>query len=235
MGASPVTRVELAAEDHTPAGIDVGVILTGGKSSRMGVDKALMQLDGRTLVERLERVLRDAGARRVVAIGGNVEAILSLGIEAVIDHYPGEGPLGGLLTAADELQVASTMRVAVVACDLPLLRGATIRRLAQMIAPVPGLSDQPLAWSANPVPAVAVPVVDGIRQVHVLVMGADALTQLGAALIAGERSLQAAMDRVEVVEVAGVDPEELHDLDRPEDVDDYHRRFCAAEPDAPPY
>ncbi len=233
MGASPGSSPELDSNSGRRAGIDVGVILTGGKSSRMGTDKALLIIEGRTLVERLDQMLRGAGARRVVAIGGNIEAITRLGIEAVADHFPGEGPLGGLLTAADELRVGNPWRVGVIACDLPMLRAATLRRLAEALPGGSGGSGSPSMMSTAQGPVVAVPVIDGIRQVHVLVMTARALAEVGAALFDGERSLQRALGRVDVVDVAGEDPDELRDLDRPEDVDDYHQRSRAAVVDAP--
>ncbi|TML12241.1 MAG: hypothetical protein E6G39_12150 [Actinobacteria bacterium] len=77
----------------------MGAVLAGGSSSRMGRDKALIEVAGEPLVQRVARALTAAGAERVVVIGGDRRRIEALGLEVVADRFPGEGPLGGVLTA----------------------------------------------------------------------------------------------------------------------------------------
>ncbi len=79
----------------------VGAVLTGGSSRRMGRDKALVEISGRTLVEICVAALTDGGADEVVLVGGDASALGSVVPRArwVADLSPGEGPLGGLLTA----------------------------------------------------------------------------------------------------------------------------------------
>ncbi len=62
-----------------------GAILTGGRSSRMGRDKALIEIDGEAMVLIAQRALLDAGASQVVTIGGDAVALAALGL----DHGPG--------------------------------------------------------------------------------------------------------------------------------------------------
>src|SRR5258706_3748293 len=107
-----------------------GAVLTGGRSTRMGRDKALIAVDGVPLAVRAATVLRDAGASAVVAVGGDIDALEALGLDARPDLYPGEGPLGAILTAFD---AASTDLVVVLACDLPSVDPATVRRLLETI------------------------------------------------------------------------------------------------------
>src|SRR3954469_13656774 len=96
----------------------VGAVLCGGSSRRMGRDKAFAELHGRPLVLVAARALREAGRERLAAVGGDGAALAALGLEPVADDHPGEGPLGGLLTA---LRWATTPTVVVLSCDLVAL------------------------------------------------------------------------------------------------------------------
>ncbi len=95
-----------------------GLILAGGLSSRMGRDKALLTIDGETLLARSARVLRDAGAERVVVSGPRPGGIP--------DRYPRSGPLGGLASAAPSL---ADGRWLIVPVDMPRLHPGLLRSL----------------------------------------------------------------------------------------------------------
>src|SRR3954447_6439712 len=112
--------------DRHVLGPILGAVLVGGKSRRMGRDKALIEIDGRPLVERVADVLVASGCAPVVAIG---PAESSARIEHVDDLWPGAGPLGGVLTA---LSLASP--AIVVACDLPRLDVQTVNALSDAAA-----------------------------------------------------------------------------------------------------
>jgi molybdopterin-guanine dinucleotide biosynthesis protein A len=93
-----------------------GFILAGGESSRMGRDKALLELGGVPLVVRTARLVESvAGPPTVI---GNADAFRPLGLRAIEDDWPGSGPLGGIATA---LRASSAPWSLVVACDLPYL------------------------------------------------------------------------------------------------------------------
>lgn len=84
-----------------------GFVLAGGKSSRMGRDKALLDWHGRTLLEHMTGLLA-AVTTTVQVVGG----------DPLPDRILGRGPLGGILTA---LEVSETDANLVVAVDLPML------------------------------------------------------------------------------------------------------------------
>lgn len=92
----------------------------------MGRDKALLEVEGEAMVLRVANALRAAGCAPVFAVGGDRAGIEALGIEFVADQHPGEGPLGGVITALDTCQSPA---VVVVACDLPFLTADTVRSL----------------------------------------------------------------------------------------------------------
>lgn len=92
-----------------------GVVLAGGKSSRMGTDKALLLLDNQTLLERSVKKLQEIFAE--VVIVDNKEEKYSLpNVKEVSDIYKDCGPLGGIHAA---LTNSTYDRIFVVACDLP--------------------------------------------------------------------------------------------------------------------
>jgi molybdopterin-guanine dinucleotide biosynthesis protein A len=101
------------------------VVLAGGMSRRMGRDKALETIAGRTLLARaVDAVLEVTGD---VSIVGHRDAYLRYGVPVIADDYPGTGPLGGIATA---LRHARQEFVLVVACDLPLLSVPLLRAMA---------------------------------------------------------------------------------------------------------
>jgi molybdenum cofactor guanylyltransferase len=96
-----------------------GFILAGGESSRMGMDKGLLDIDGVPLIVRTARLV-DGVDRMVSAatVVGRPEAYQRIGLRAIADDWPGCGPLGGIATA---LRASDAEWNLIVACDLPYL------------------------------------------------------------------------------------------------------------------
>ena len=84
-----------------------GFVLAGGKGTRMGRDKALLEWRSGTLLEYMVDLLSSVTSKVQV-----------IGRHPLPDLFPGRGPLAGILTA---LQVSQTETNLVVAVDLPLL------------------------------------------------------------------------------------------------------------------
>jgi molybdopterin-guanine dinucleotide biosynthesis protein A len=94
----------------------------------MGRDKALVELDGVTMLDRVIEAVR-AEVRDVVIVG---RSIGSSGVEALPDDHRGPlGPLSGLVTALDRFQ----RPVLLFAADQPLLRTETVRRMVRIGGP----------------------------------------------------------------------------------------------------
>ena len=90
-------------------------IQAGGKSSRMGKDKALLDFGGKPLIRRVLSRL-DSLPQETLVTTNRPADYRFLNLPLVPDAIPGRGALGGLYTA---LKAASHPLVAVVACDMP--------------------------------------------------------------------------------------------------------------------
>lgn len=110
------------------------LILAGGKSRRMGRDKALLEFAGAPLIARvIERVQKICAEVIIVANDADAYARVLSGVEGgvrvVSDVYPGKGSLGGIFSG---LSAARAEYALAVACDLPFLNDALLRYLISL-------------------------------------------------------------------------------------------------------
>lgn len=103
------------------------VILVGGKSRRMGADKAFLEIEGIPLFERILNICRETFPR-VILVGDHAERFAGYGLPIHPDIYPGSA-LGGLYTG---IVRAGTPYVFVAACDLPFPSSTVARHLATL-------------------------------------------------------------------------------------------------------
>ncbi len=94
-----------------------GVILAGGKSSRMGTNKALLTLHGKTMIESVVGELRKVFPE-IIVVTNEPRFYLDLGVRVVTDIIPGFGPLSGIHAG---LTASSHKYSFVTACDLPFI------------------------------------------------------------------------------------------------------------------
>lgn len=114
-----------------------GIVIAGGKSSRMGQDKALLQVAGQTQLERCQQLLREVGCSEII-VSRNAEGY-------VRDQLPEAGPLGGLLSVLHNLQ-AVPQRLLVLPIDMPLLTAEALELLLEQ--------PQSAYFAASPLPCV---------------------------------------------------------------------------------
>ncbi len=106
-----------------------GLVLAGGKSRRMGRDKALLKFDGETQLSRAVKLLREQVDRVFVSTRAEQADEAERGrFEQVVDRYDDMGPVAGILSAMD---TNSEVAWLVLACDLPNIDDATIAYLVQ--------------------------------------------------------------------------------------------------------
>ena len=101
-----------------------GVIQAGGKSTRMGGEpKALMDLGGKRIIERVVEVLGSV-LPDVLIVTNTPELYAFLGLPLVPDVFPDHGSLGGIYTG---LKAAKGEAAFTVACDMPFLKSEVVR------------------------------------------------------------------------------------------------------------
>ncbi|MEC3966402.1 molybdenum cofactor guanylyltransferase [Flagellimonas halotolerans] len=98
-----------------------GIVLAGGKSTRMGKDKAFLMLDDKPFISHILETVKQC-AENVLIISNN-QKLDSLGVTRHADLIPCVGPIGGIYTG---LTHSNTEFNIVVACDTPLLNKETI-------------------------------------------------------------------------------------------------------------
>ena len=102
----------------SPVGPVLGCVVAGGRSSRMGRDKASLVLAGESLLARAVRAL--SGVCSSVVVSGSVAAT-ALGLPVLADAVPGLGPLGGIVTVLRFAKQEGAAWVMFLPVDMPLL------------------------------------------------------------------------------------------------------------------
>ncbi|MGH8306210.1 MAG: NTP transferase domain-containing protein, partial [Steroidobacteraceae bacterium] len=110
-----------------------GLVLTGGRSTRMGQDKAALPYQGRAQLERAMALLGPHVERAFVSVRPDQrDDPLRRGFEQITDTRENLGPAAGLLAAQERYPDSAWL---VLACDLPLLNEATLAHLLKARAP----------------------------------------------------------------------------------------------------
>ncbi|MDR6999426.1 molybdenum cofactor guanylyltransferase [Neobacillus niacini] len=120
------------------------IILSGGKSSRMGTNKALLKINEKTNIERLAEELKGYFAE-IILVTNHPDEYRFLGVKMVSDQFPGLGPIAGLHAG---LRASNHEVNIVVACDMPFVSGVLAKKIT---AKVDG-SD------------AVIPIIDGKKQ-----------------------------------------------------------------------
>jgi molybdopterin-guanine dinucleotide biosynthesis protein A len=156
-------------------GVVQGYVMAGGASTRFGFDKARAELKGQTMLRRMCELLKDAtGSANVVA---PLDRYSECGERVVKDHWPGEGPLGGIITALMDAQARNHEPTwcLIVGCDMPFLTSEWLKYLkerafassAAIVTPQSSLGLEPLCscWHSSSTGKLQYAFEDGIRKV----------------------------------------------------------------------
>jgi len=169
-----------------------GVIQAGGKSTRMGGrPKALLELGGRRIVERVLAALAPA-VDDVLVVTNTPELYAFLGLPMVADVYPDHGSLGGIYSG---LKAARGQAAFTVACDMPFLHPDVVKLVVAR-------ADQG---------DVVVPRVGNQHETMHAAYAKACLPHIEERLQAGQLRIVGFFPRVRVVEIAEADVARFRD------------------------
>lgn len=169
------------------------IILAGGKSSRMGTNKALLKINEKTNIERMVdklKLLFDD----IILVTNDSEQYEFLGLKMVPDQYPGMGPLAGVhagLLASDcDVNV-------IVACDMPFVSA----ELAEALVDSRGDYD------------AVIPVINGKQHPLFAVFHKKAAAEALACIGAGRLRMKHLLDQLNVRYVTETELQSYSQLD----------------------
>jgi molybdopterin-guanine dinucleotide biosynthesis protein A len=154
-----------------------GIVLAGGRSRRMGRDKARLPYGGTTLLNHVALTLAGVCGEVIIVAetaGDYADLELPTATRVVGDLYPGRGPLGGIVTG---LRAADAGVHVVIACDMPRLQPDLLRLLTGSIGGFDAV----------------VPEIGGRLEPLCAAYHSRCANRLELRLLAGDLSLQSAM------------------------------------------
>lgn len=152
-----------------------GFVQAGGSSTRFGTDKALVPLGGKTMLERTGELL--ASVCDDVTIVAPAGKYRDSPWPVLQDRWPGQGPLGGILTALDAMQEPETPPrwALILGCDMPFLTREFLAELcnrasrssAVIVVPQSASGLEPLCacWNSSAIAGVQAAFNSGVRKV----------------------------------------------------------------------
>ena len=194
-----------------------GVVLCGGRSSRMGTSKALLEFGGETMLQRIVRLLGTV-VSPIVVVAAPEQPLPALPASVAVarDEQEGRGPLEGLRAGLTALPASADVAY-ITSCDVPLLVPAFVRRMVELAA---GFD-------------IAVVEIDGLPQPLSAVYRRDRVLLEAGKLLAADRRRPIFLfetlrtRRVSPADMRQVDPQllTLQNLNTP---DDYKKALAAA-------
>jgi molybdopterin-guanine dinucleotide biosynthesis protein A len=167
-----------------------GIILSGGKSTRMGENKAFIPIDGVPIIERIHGLFQEL-FEEVIIVANEKHLYEKMPARIVADLLPNRGALGGLYTG---LFFSSFHSAFCVACDMPFLNGRLIESLGRKTEGYDVVV--PKTW-------------DGLQPLHAY-YSRGCIEPIRITL---ERDRYSILDFYPAVRVLVVDPIEIHRMD----------------------
>ncbi|MEH7248424.1 molybdenum cofactor guanylyltransferase [Neobacillus niacini] len=169
------------------------IILSGGKSSRMGTNKALLKLNEKTTVERMVDTLK-VYFDDIILVTNDTDAYQFLGVKMVPDHYQGMGPLAGFHAG---LKASNYDVNFIVACDMPFVSGELAATLVEKIEHYDAL----------------IPVINGKKQTLCGVFQKKIVTKIEECIENGRLPIKHLLDHLNVLYLSEKDLQVYSNID----------------------
>ncbi len=174
------------------------LILTGGKSSRMGQDKASLEIGGVTQLDRIVSLIKPLTDQIYLSVAHDDKAEHSL--PALPDFEPSPGPLGGLQAAFKSDPESEWL---VIACDLPMIQGDDLQALVDQRE-----KSKDVTCFLNP--------LDGHPEPLCALYSPSAARKLEEVIKKNQRCARRFLSSLDRVDLIPADPRALLNLNRPE-------------------
>lgn len=158
------------------------IILAGGKNSRIGTRKALLEVEGKSIIQRTIETLKPH-FDRLLLVTNEPEVYEIFGLPMVSDEIPEQGPLSGIHAGLAAVESEYSF---VIACDMPFLDSRLIRCLKTRAEE---LKLQAKSQGVSPPSCVVPSWQKGIEPLHAF-YHKGLRTKIPTALAEGERSLR---------------------------------------------
>ena len=168
----------------------------------MGTPKGEVNFLGRPLIDRAVAALQESGASEIIVVGGSEPELPTTELGHVEDMYPGEGPLGGVITG---LLTAHFDHAVVLSNDLMDIDAGTIEKIL-------GFSQMA---------ELVVPVAEGIPQVLSGLWKVSSVEALLEEYELGTRSLKSAIKKLSVFEIYEFEAAKFANANTPSDIIEY--------------
>ena len=174
-----------------------GIILAGGKSSRMGTDKGLMRLAGKPMIQHILDPMAKVCQRILIVTGNPMYGMF--GFELVKDEAPDYGPVMGILSG---LKQSDAERNLVLSCDAPFVSFELLKELVL-------LSDEADVIAAQ-----------SEKRIHPLIAiyNSSCLPVFEKAIVDDEHRLKTVLDQLKVKKLVVEDDEQLRNLNTQADL-----------------
>lgn len=190
-----------------------GLILSGGYSTRMGRDKALIKHDGQNLVERTARLLKQVtGEVHLSVRADQLDVRAAHGLPMIADSMSGIGPMAGILSAMDLDPAAAWL---VLGCDLPAMSLNTLKQLVEERDP----------WKAA---SCLNSPTDGMPEPLCAIWEPRSRQALYSMLGLGRRCPRAVLLNASVKRITAREPQALFNMNRPQDLEEIRKKGTSA-------
>ncbi|MBW4056999.1 MAG: molybdenum cofactor guanylyltransferase [Proteobacteria bacterium] len=171
-----------------------GVILAGGASRRMGMNKSFLKIGERLFIERVYSIMAML-FRDIIMVTNTPELYEFISCRTVADIYSGAGPIAGLHAG---LRASCTDRIFAAACDMPFLNAALIRLICQNFEGYDAVV--PLNCS-------------GFREPLHALYAKSALNAMQQVIELGDKSIMNLLDRLKTKQIANDTFHSIHGAD----------------------